>query len=158
KKSWGIFDETGIFACACRHGFIVWIADMVRSGELFKYPLAIVNKSLDTLGDRLLIAFDIGCKLATTIGTSSIAAKFKKSGSRMCVDAFHGYTHNYSCQDKNHPTGVEGAGLEDFGIMERIFSLSNNLAIVVRYSSAFTRHQFIDMYFIQWDQDRFQNL
>jgi Kyakuja-Dileera-Zisupton transposase len=34
KRMWGIFDETGIFACACRHGQILWLADMVQSGEL----------------------------------------------------------------------------------------------------------------------------
>lgn len=34
KKTWAIFDETGIYASACRHGFILWICDMVRSGEL----------------------------------------------------------------------------------------------------------------------------
>jgi hypothetical protein len=34
KRMWAIFDETGIFASACRHGLILWIADMVRSGEL----------------------------------------------------------------------------------------------------------------------------
>jgi hypothetical protein len=33
KHMWGIFDETGLFASACRHGLILWIADMVRSGE-----------------------------------------------------------------------------------------------------------------------------
>lgn len=34
KRSWAIFDETGIYASACRHGLILWICDMVRSGEL----------------------------------------------------------------------------------------------------------------------------
>lgn len=34
KKMWGIFDETGIFASACPHGFVLWLVDMVRSGEL----------------------------------------------------------------------------------------------------------------------------
>lgn len=34
KKMWAIFEETGIFASACRHGLILWIADMIRSGEL----------------------------------------------------------------------------------------------------------------------------
>lgn len=34
KKMWGIFRETGIFACACRHGLLLWMADMVESGEL----------------------------------------------------------------------------------------------------------------------------
>ncbi len=34
KKMWSIFEETGVFASACRHGFILWVVDMVRSGEL----------------------------------------------------------------------------------------------------------------------------
>lgn len=34
KKAWAIFDETGIFAGACRHGIMLWIIDMKRSGEL----------------------------------------------------------------------------------------------------------------------------
>ena len=35
KRMWGIFAETGLFASACRHGFILWVADMVRSGEQY---------------------------------------------------------------------------------------------------------------------------
>lgn len=34
KRSWNAFHETGLFAGACRHGFILWICDMIRSGEL----------------------------------------------------------------------------------------------------------------------------
>lgn len=34
KRMWGIFDETGIFIAACRHGVVFSICDMVRSGEL----------------------------------------------------------------------------------------------------------------------------
>lgn len=33
KRMWGVFDETGVFASACPHGFILWLADMVQSGE-----------------------------------------------------------------------------------------------------------------------------
>ncbi|EIW83897.1 hypothetical protein CONPUDRAFT_150945 [Coniophora puteana RWD-64-598 SS2] len=155
KNSWGIFDETGIFASACRHGIMLWVVDMVRSGELFKYPLATVQKALDVLGPRLMIAYDIGCKLKTTIKNSSLGPTFSASESTMCVDAFHGYTHNFSCQDSNHPSILEGAGLEDFGFMERIFSQSNNLTVLVRYASAFNRRLFISLYFTQWDKDRY---
>ena len=35
KRMWGIFDETGIFASACPHGFVLWLADMVQSGEQY---------------------------------------------------------------------------------------------------------------------------
>ena len=34
RRMWNIYEETGIFATACRHGLILWVADMVRSGEL----------------------------------------------------------------------------------------------------------------------------
>ena len=34
KRMWAIFDEASIFACACRHGFVLWVLDMIRSGEL----------------------------------------------------------------------------------------------------------------------------
>ncbi len=37
KKMWGIFDETGVFAASCRHGFILWVTDMVKSGELYVF-------------------------------------------------------------------------------------------------------------------------
>jgi hypothetical protein len=34
KRMWGVFDEAGVFASACCHGFIIWLADMIRCGEL----------------------------------------------------------------------------------------------------------------------------
>ena len=34
KKMWGMFDETGIFASTCKHAMILWVVDMVCSGEL----------------------------------------------------------------------------------------------------------------------------
>lgn len=33
-KMWGVFNETGLFLALCRHGFVLMLADMVRSGEL----------------------------------------------------------------------------------------------------------------------------
>lgn len=34
ERMWGIFDETGIFLALCRHGFVLLVVDMIRSGEL----------------------------------------------------------------------------------------------------------------------------
>ena len=33
-KMWGVFNETGLFLALCRHGFVLMLVDMVRSGEL----------------------------------------------------------------------------------------------------------------------------
>jgi len=53
---------------------------------------------------------------------------------------------------------IEGAGLEDLETMERVFSSLNAVAVVMRYASAYHRRVFIDMFFQQWDDDKYQNL
>ena len=35
-----------------------------------------VDKALSTLGDQLLISYDIACKLSVTIGSSSLSSRF----------------------------------------------------------------------------------
>ena len=35
RKTWGVYDETGIFMAVCRHGSCLLIVDMVQSGELY---------------------------------------------------------------------------------------------------------------------------
>ncbi|KAG1850194.1 hypothetical protein DFJ58DRAFT_716828 [Suillus subalutaceus] len=140
------------------HGFILWYADMIRSGELAKYPLAIVAKVLEIISECTLGAYDIGCGYSSTVRASSLGTTFMEMQSRLCVDSFHGYAHNYVCQTQHHPLGIEGAGLEDFGVAERIFSASNVLAPVIRYASAYRRHMFLDLFFKQWDEDKYANL
>ncbi|KAG1875698.1 hypothetical protein F4604DRAFT_1526610, partial [Suillus subluteus] len=96
---------------------------------MFKYSLSMVNQALKVLSPCLLIAYDIGCKLSTMIATSSLNSMFAASNSCICMDAFHGYTHNYACQDWNHSNSIKWAGLKDFGTMEHIFSSSNQLTL-----------------------------
>ncbi|KAJ2980920.1 hypothetical protein NUW54_g10941 [Trametes sanguinea] len=76
----------------------------------------------------------------------------------MCVNAFHGYSHEYSCQIQYHPTYIEGTGLEDLETMERLFSHSNQLAPVIRYATAYRRRALMDVLFEQWDWDKYLNL
>jgi hypothetical protein len=117
-----------------------------------------VAKAMDTFGSRLLIGYDIGCVFGGTILSSSLGSRFQESGSRTCVNAFHGYSHHYKCQCKNHPNNITGMGLEDLETLERIFSASNALAVVTRYASAYRRRMYIEMHFKQWDEDKYSNL
>jgi hypothetical protein len=34
KRMFGMFAETGLFIAACRHGFVLVMCDMIKSGEL----------------------------------------------------------------------------------------------------------------------------
>jgi hypothetical protein len=35
KKMWDLFSVSGIYLCVCRHGHLIFICDMIRSGELW---------------------------------------------------------------------------------------------------------------------------
>ncbi|KAI6114544.1 hypothetical protein F5141DRAFT_1188000 [Pisolithus sp. B1] len=67
KKTWGVYDETGIFMVVCCHGTSLLIADMVQSGKHAKYPLVVVSKLMATFSDGLSGGYDIGCQFQTTL-------------------------------------------------------------------------------------------
>ena len=53
---------------------------------------------------------------------------------------------------------ASGFGLEDLETCERVFAGSNAVARLTRHATAFHRRQFIDMYFRQWDAEKYENL
>ncbi|KAJ7357924.1 hypothetical protein DFH08DRAFT_953129 [Mycena albidolilacea] len=112
-KMWGIFDETGIFLALCRHGFVLVIADMIRSGELAKYPLAMVEELLDAFGMNLGVGYDVGCHFGATGANSSLGDKAREKNLKWLVGSFHGHMHNHLCQLRFLATYVEGMGLRD---------------------------------------------
>ncbi|KAF8198229.1 hypothetical protein K438DRAFT_1584329, partial [Mycena galopus ATCC 62051] len=151
SRMWGIFDETGIFLGLCRHGFVLVVADMVRSGELAKYPLAIVEVLLDAFGLKIGGGYDIGCHFGTTLNNSELADKARTNQFRLLVGSFHGYAHNRLCQLSFLAMYVKGLGLEDLEGCEHYFSRSNGLAKSVRYASKFHRRQEITTFMKQID-------
>ncbi|KAJ7816298.1 hypothetical protein B0H14DRAFT_2374708 [Mycena olivaceomarginata] len=150
-KMWGIFDETGVFLALCRHGFVLLVADMVRSGELAKYGLAITNQLLQAFGPDLGVGYDIDCGFSSTVRDSPLGPLAEAMNLKMLVGAFHGHAHNRSCQLKHLAIYVLGLGLEDLETCERFFSKSNGLARAVRYASVFHRRQAIVTYLAHMD-------
>ncbi|KAJ7829012.1 hypothetical protein B0H14DRAFT_3088175 [Mycena olivaceomarginata] len=154
-KMWGIFDETGVFLALCRHSFVLLVADMVRSGELAKYGLAITNQLLQAFGPDLGVGYDIGCGFSSTVRDSPIGPLAEAMNLKMLVGAFHGHAHNRSCQLKHLATYVLGLGLEDLEMCERFFSKSNGLArgrpAIVTYLAhmdTFETYANLSMYFL----------
>lgn len=123
-----------------------------------KYPLAILAKALEVLEERFANGGDINCGFSITAQRSSLASAIREKKVSFPVNAFHGYSHNFICQLKNHPNGFKGIGLDDLETMERIFSGSNALAALLRFASAYPRGLFITTYFGQWDEDKYANL
>lgn len=123
-----------------------------------KLPLVICSQIINIIRDPVLLGFDIGCTFQTTLQNSSLGEAFDACKSRVCVNAFHGYSHSYTCQVRNHPNVIEDMGIEDLERLECVFSASNQLASVTHYSSAFCRRLLIHVFFWQWDEEKYTNL
>ncbi|KAI1781971.1 hypothetical protein LXA43DRAFT_907171 [Ganoderma leucocontextum] len=151
KKMFALFAVSGVFVCLCRHGQVLIMCDMIRSGELMKYGLAIVAKLIDVYGEDIMIGYDIGCEFLKTVQNSRLlGAKAAAARVQFVVPAFHGHSHNRGCQVNHLPLYVEGVGKEDFEGNERFFSSSNNLAAGTRLSTPFHRHQTITQFAAFW--------
>ena len=107
---------------------------------------------------KIMWGYDIGCVFEETVLRSSLGQAFKERGWRFCVNAFHGYSHSYTCQLRHHPNVIKGLGLEDLETLERIFSGSNTLASITRYTSRYRRHALTALYFRQWDHEKYSNI
>ncbi|KAJ6525515.1 hypothetical protein DFH09DRAFT_1095569 [Mycena vulgaris] len=159
SRAYRLYDETGIFPALCRHGFVLKIVDMVKSGELAKYPLAIVHHLLDILG-TVAMGYDVGCKLDKMIKAHpALKDLAHEKAFRSLVGAFHGHGHNRLCGVDNLTIYVRGVGLEALEGCEILFSKSNVLASTTRYSSRFHRQRAITTYFKHADTfDTYQGL
>ncbi|KAJ6481138.1 hypothetical protein C8R45DRAFT_1054313 [Mycena sanguinolenta] len=155
KKMFALFAVAGIFISVCRHGHVLLICDMIRSGELMKYPLAIVAKLFELYGSDIALGYDIMCAFYKTLLRSSLGHDTVALRLRGVVPAFHGHAHNRGCQLGWHPMYIEGVGLEDFEECERTFSLSNHLASCTRLATPFHRQQQIDEHFDFHDKDKY---
>ncbi|KAJ6620183.1 hypothetical protein B0H10DRAFT_2360931 [Mycena sp. CBHHK59/15] len=154
KKMFTLFAIAGIFLTVCRHGHVVVMCDMIRSGELMKYPLAMVKFLLDHYGADIGLGYDIMCAFFKTLRRSSLGSDVTAMRLQGVVPAFHGHAHNRACQIDWHPLYVDGVGLEDFEECERTFALSNHLASSTRLATTFHRQQQIDEHFHFHDQDK----
>ncbi|KAJ7175613.1 hypothetical protein C8R46DRAFT_1030650 [Mycena filopes] len=145
KKMFSLFAIAGIFLTVCRHGHIVIMCDMIRSGEF---------GLLDQYGADIGIGYDIMCAFFKTLMRSSLGASVTAMRMQGVVPAFHGHAHNRACQIGWHPLYVDGVGLEDFEECERTFARSNHLASTTRLATPFHRQQQIDEHFHFHDMDK----
>ncbi|KAK7022809.1 hypothetical protein VNI00_016936 [Paramarasmius palmivorus] len=155
KKMFAFFAVSGVFLAVCRHGHLLAMCDMRKSGELMKYPLAIVDRLMEDFGLDLCVAYDIMCAFFKTMRRSELVGnKIVKMRLKGVVPAFHGHAHNRKCQLSWHPLYILGVGLEDFEECERAFSRSNHLASITRLATWFHRRQAILEHFYFNDEDK----
>ncbi|KAJ7898283.1 hypothetical protein B0H14DRAFT_2557314 [Mycena olivaceomarginata] len=158
-RAWGIYDETGIFPALCRHGFVLVVVDMVQSGELAKYGLAVINHLIRVLGE-VTMGIDVGCKTGRMVKAHPRLSELAlQNNFKAVVGAFHGLRHGRLCSVCHMSMYVNGMGLEDCKNCESYFSKSNALVSSTRYSTVFHRQQAITTYMQHTDVcDAYQGL
>ncbi|KAF8574808.1 hypothetical protein K439DRAFT_1624058 [Ramaria rubella] len=159
KKMWGIYQETGIFLVLCRHGSVLVMCDMIRSGELAKYPIAIMDHLVNVFSPNIMSRYDIGCSFSGTINNSpKVGPKIRQNNTCFCCGSFHGHAHCRLCQLDWHPLYIDGSGLEEYEGCEHSFSDSNGMGRRTRYATRFHRQQILTLHFEHWDKDKYQEL
>ncbi|KAJ3742750.1 hypothetical protein EV360DRAFT_57744, partial [Lentinula raphanica] len=169
-KSSAKFFENGWFVLLCRHMMFLLACDMIKSGERAQYPLAVLNAFMsaerneyakqgrDSPVGQLATVYDIACKTSKTIARSPLAPLAQWSLFLPVVGAMHGYAHERACQLLFLMLYVVGVGLEDGEGCERYFNVSNALAPVTRYQSAFHRRQSIEEFVYYKDLETYSNI
>ncbi|KAI0271322.1 hypothetical protein BC834DRAFT_818640, partial [Gloeopeniophorella convolvens] len=152
------FEQTGVFACLCRHGIVEFLIEFVQCGERAKHALAAVSTILEEFGEDQALGYDINCVLETTVRNSSLGNKASELRLQHVVDAFHCWAHKRACQLKYHPLYRPGFGLEDLSTCERFFSSLNGTARNIRHASNYRWHQAIDLHVDQLNDDRYASL
>ncbi|KAJ7811247.1 hypothetical protein B0H14DRAFT_2378494 [Mycena olivaceomarginata] len=133
--AYGMYNKTGFFPALCRHGFILKVVDMVKSGELSKYSLARTHHVLNVLGE-VALGYNIGCKFGKLVFAHSALRELAHDKNfHVLVGAFHGHGHKRLYGIQNLMMYVEGMGLKALEGCESLFLKLNVLASTTRCAS-----------------------
>ncbi|KAJ3717365.1 hypothetical protein C8R42DRAFT_644620 [Lentinula raphanica] len=170
SRSINKFYEHGWFVVLCRHMMLLLACDMIKSGELYQYPLSLLaiyfgaekaeqeRLGQETPNGKLAVAYDIMCKFSKTVKRSPLSPLAQRAGFLPVIGTMHGYAHERACQLIFLMLYIVGVGLEDGEGCERYFSTSNALASVTRYQSRFHRRQSIAEFAYYHDIQTYANL
>ncbi|KAG1750032.1 uncharacterized protein EDB91DRAFT_1235444 [Suillus paluster] len=126
---------------------LLTICDMVRSGELMKYPLATIHRLMEVYQRPFIYGYNIKCMFDKIISRSSLSSTVHQLGVDGIVNGFHRHAHSCLCQVQHHCEYKVRAGKEDFETCECTFSESNAVAPEICNASKFHCHQVLDEHF-----------
>ncbi|XP_057297873.1 uncharacterized protein LOC130628863 [Hydractinia symbiolongicarpus] len=143
KRKSSKLSVTGVFGVSCRHEIPKLFLNM-RHGERIGYAVLMMNKILaEVLGKDIdvHIMYDIACLLKkhlTKKGTLSKYPKFK-----LGIPVFHAYGHKSSCQVQHSIRRMEGFGLMDGELMERLWSYLRSFSKITKEMTSAHRVDFL---------------
>src|SRR5260370_19319125 len=100
-----------------------------------KYPIPAADQLIQTFGNNILFAYDIGCTFSATLSKSSIGDMAKNTNLKCCTCSFHGAAHNRLCQLDFLISFQKGAGIEDRKSNQSMYFEINSLASTNQHAS-----------------------
>ncbi len=141
KKSWSAFDENGIMIATCRHDIPLRALNIVKSGENYAYPAALIASIVEDAAcpPKVIVCYDVACKFAATAKSLLPTETFLRL--EFVVPSFHIRAHNFVCMLKFHTYYNANCGLTDGESCERVWAGLRHLVSSGRYSSSSVRHE-----------------
>ncbi|KAH9468554.1 hypothetical protein Pst134EA_009092 [Puccinia striiformis f. sp. tritici] len=130
ETTWKGCDDTGLMGSCCRHNGVIYLANIVETGENRALPLSILKRLLQNIDPNrpVGVLYDIGCSLDKFI---------EKDRSRLFFGTavFHAFVHDWPCQLSYNPRYNDGWGLSDGDAMERLWSSLSPQVSPLRYAT-----------------------
>ncbi|KAF9224596.1 hypothetical protein BS17DRAFT_795520 [Gyrodon lividus] len=115
EASTHFFADTGLMALLCCHNQVLWLVNMMSTGEKQYYALALLKRLFKHLPRNFTVGclYDIGCQLEHSCWKWSFLNNNILPCLTFAISVFHVYGHQWPCQIIYHPCKCIGFGLSD---------------------------------------------
>ncbi|KIM23141.1 hypothetical protein M408DRAFT_39264, partial [Serendipita vermifera MAFF 305830] len=135
KASKNFFADTGLMALLCRHDRVIFLANLVSSGEKQHYALALLDALFKELPEswKVGVLYDIGCQLHRSCDKYDLIGAYRPRIT-WSISVFHAYGHQWPCQLVYHPRKRKDFGFSDGEGCERFWSSISRFVAPLRVS------------------------
>ncbi|KAK6974534.1 hypothetical protein R3P38DRAFT_2584088 [Favolaschia claudopus] len=128
------YDASGVFVLTCRHGQVIFMANVDTPGEQQCYIIALLEEVLSMLPAEatVLQAYDVACITDHSLDLFPILLPSVRSRVSFVINGMHAYGHQWACQLVYSPRFRVGMGLADHECVERFWSRIRKLIPITR--------------------------
>lgn len=142
KRRFDALDETAISGICCKHGFPIKFLNL-KGGERLGYAVYLLKDLMETKGKGVTVHFlyDICCLFESHLKKQKLGDLLEEVV--LACPQFHVYGHGAKCQLLYSPRRLEGWGMVDGEVLERLWSYLGQFRKMTKEMSASPREDII---------------
>ncbi|KAK7027622.1 hypothetical protein R3P38DRAFT_2776627 [Favolaschia claudopus] len=142
------YDASGVFVMTCRHGQVIFMANVDTPGEQQCYIIAMLEQLFSLLpwNATVLQAYDVACVTDHSLDLYPIFSPSIRDRLGFVINGMHAYGHQWACQLVYNPRFRVGMGLADHECVERFWSRIRKLIPLTRGQWSSRRIWMLDVY------------